>query len=113
MLEYNDALIPTGAMVPNEQFNNSTLILNTHLDNGYLMDTKHPKCILENEKYTLIIESNSEYPYLQLYTPENRKSIAIENLSAAPDCFNNKMGLHIMQPQETWNLETSFQLINK
>ena len=113
MLEYNDALIPTGAMAPNEQFNNSTLILNTHLDNGYLMDTKHPKCILENEKYTLIIESNSEYPYLQLYTPENRKSIAIENLSAAPDCFNNKMGLHIMQPQEIWNLETSYQLINR
>jgi aldose 1-epimerase len=48
-----------------------------------------------------------------LYTPDHRKSIAIENLSAAPNCFNNKMGLHIMQPQAIWNLETSYQLITK
>jgi aldose 1-epimerase len=77
------------------------------------MDTSNPTCTLENEKYTLIVQSNKEYPYLQLYTAPNRKSIAIENLTAAPNCFNNKMGLHIMQPQEVWTLETSYQLISK
>jgi aldose 1-epimerase len=38
------------------------------------------------------------YPYLQIYTPPGRDSIAIENLSGAPDCFNNKMGLLLLQP---------------
>ena len=70
-------------------------------------------CILENEKYTLTIEPSPAYPYLQLYTPDHRGSIAIENLSGAPNCFNNKMGLHILQPQEVWKLETSYQLTSK
>ena len=65
------------------------------------------------EKYTLTIEPSPAYPYLQLYTPDHRGSIAIENLSGAPNCFNNKMGLHILQPQEVWKLETSYQLTSK
>jgi aldose 1-epimerase len=113
MLVYDKALLPTGSFISNPQFNSPALISNTHLDNGYLMDTSNPTCTLENEKYTLIVQSNKEYPYLQLYTAPNRKSIAIENLTAAPNCFNNKMGLHIMQPQEVWTLETSYQLISK
>ena len=41
---------------------------------------------------------DASYPYLQIYTPPGRDSIAVENLSGAPDCFNNKMGLHLLQP---------------
>ena len=37
------------------------------------------------------------YPYLQIYTPPHRESIAVENLSGAPNCFNNKMGLLLLQ----------------
>ncbi|MBP7939993.1 MAG: hypothetical protein KAZ20_02525, partial [Sediminibacterium sp.] len=49
------------------------------------------------------------YPYLQLYTPVDRQSIAIENLSGAPNCFNNKMGLQLVEPQEQIYFETSYQ----
>jgi aldose 1-epimerase len=35
---------------------------------------------------------------LQIYTPATRDSIAVENLSGAPDCFNNGMGLLLLQP---------------
>jgi aldose 1-epimerase len=41
------------------------------------------------------------YPYLQLYTPPHRRSIAIENLSAAPDVFNNRIGLVTLEPDHT------------
>jgi aldose 1-epimerase len=41
---------------------------------------------------------DAAYPYLQIYTPPHRDSIAIENLSGAPNCFNNKMGLLLLQP---------------
>ena len=45
---------------------------------------------------------------MQFYTPDDRKKIAIENLSSAPDAFNNKMGLQILEPQETINFITSY-----
>ena len=113
ILVYNNELIPTGEMLTNTMFDKGSAIADTQLDSGYIVDAAFPKCILENEKYTLTIEPSPAYPYLQLYTPDHRGSIAIENLSGAPNCFNNKMGLHILQPQEVWKLETSYQLTSK
>ena len=113
MLEYDNELIPTGHIVPNKQFEDGLKLNGIELDNGYLLEPTHPTCVLENDNYQLIVTPNENYPYLQLYTPTHRKSIAIENLTAAPNCFNNKMGLHIMQPHSTWKLETSFQIFNK
>ena len=100
-------------MLTNTMFDKGSGIADTQLDSGYIIDAAFPKCILENEKYILTIEPSPSYPYLQLYTPDHRGSIAIENLSGAPDCFNNKMGLHVLQPQEVWKLETSYQLTSK
>jgi aldose 1-epimerase len=112
LLEYDTGLVPTGHILADAVFNEGCKISNTKLDNGYILNDKNPSCTLQNDKYRLIIIPDNAYPYLQLYTPDDRKSIAIENLSAAPDCFNNKMGLHIMQPQSSWNLETSYQLFH-
>ena len=113
ILEYDEALIPTGKVLPDTTYKNKTIIGNASLDNGYLLDTNNRNCILENDHYALIVRPDKHYSYLQLYTPPYRNSIAIENLSAAPDCFNNKMGLHLMQPQEVWTLTTQYQLITK
>jgi aldose 1-epimerase len=113
ILEYDEALIPTGKILPYKTYNHKTTIGNTALDNGYLLDKNNPTCTLENEHYALIVRPDKNYSYLQLYTPPDRNSIAIENLSAAPDCFNNKMGLHLLQPQEVWTLTTQYQLITK
>ena len=70
-------------------------------------------CTVENAKYKLQVTPITNYPYLQLYTPPDRKSIAIENLSGAPDCFNNKMGLQELQPQKKIIFETAYQFIKK
>jgi aldose 1-epimerase len=113
MLAYDAALIPTGAYLKNNQFEKGLALEGVELDNGYLLDNENPNCTLENSQFKLVISPSQQYPFLQLYTPPERKSIAIENLSGAPDCFNNKMGLHIMQPHSTWKLETQFQLFSK
>jgi len=52
----------------------------------------------------------SSYPYLQIYTPPHRDSIAIENLSSAPDAFNNRIGLIIAKPNEKYVFTTTYQL---
>ncbi|MGL6269156.1 MAG: hypothetical protein ACRC2O_14590, partial [Chitinophagaceae bacterium] len=53
---------------------------------------------------------DKSYPYLQLYTPPHRNSIAIENLSAAPDAFNNGMGLVTLEPDHTRTFSTRYKI---
>jgi aldose 1-epimerase len=111
-LAYNDQLLPTGDFIKNSIFDNGHLLRNVELDNGFLVSPE-TSCILENKQFQLKVCPKKNYPYLQLYIPPSRKSIAIENLSAAPDCFNNKMGLQILQPQESIVFETSFSITKK
>jgi Galactose mutarotase and related enzymes len=54
---------------------------------------------------------NENYPYLQVYTPPHRQSIAIENLSAAPDVFNNRMGLIELEPGERIGFSCSYEFV--
>jgi aldose 1-epimerase len=58
----------------------------------------------------LAFYTNARYPYLQIYTPDHRQSIAIENLSGAPNSFNNGMGLIRMAPRQTLTFNLWYQL---
>jgi aldose 1-epimerase len=83
------------------------------LDNCFLLDqhsAMQQQCTLKNEKLTLIIAPDKHYPYLQIYTPPHRKSIAIENLTSAPDSFNNGIGLLIIEPNHTLEFSTTYIL---
>jgi len=40
------------------------------------------------------------FPYVQIYTHPDRKSIAIEPVTGAPNAFNNGMGLKVLKPGE-------------
>jgi aldose 1-epimerase len=109
MLEYDSALIPTGKYVANGAFYPGKKIGSMALDNGFfLRDNISPLCVLKNEQITVEFISAKNYPYLQLYIPGTRDSIAIENLSAAPDAFNNGMGLTILEPGKKIDFETVF-----
>ena len=112
-IEYDESLLPTKKILGENEFETKNKIENIHLDNCYLVDAIENTCILENEKYQLIVQPLMNYPYLQLYTPSDRKSIAIENLSGIPNCFNNKIGLQLMKPHENLLLKTSYQFIIK
>jgi aldose 1-epimerase len=112
-IDYDEMLLPTGKILDENEFAMSQKIGALHLDNCYLVDASSNTCVLENEKYQLIVQPLMNYPYLQLYTPADRKSIAIENLSGIPNCFNNKMGLQLMKPHQNWVLKTSYQFIIK
>lgn len=51
-----------------------------------------------------------DYGFLQIYTPPDRKSIAIEPQTAAPDAFRNEIGLRHLAPGDTWDLEWAIGL---
>ncbi|KAA3635266.1 MAG: hypothetical protein DWQ02_10115, partial [Bacteroidetes bacterium] len=41
----------------------------------------------------LIMDCGGDFPYLQVYTPPHRNSIAIEPMTCPPDVYNNGVGL--------------------
>jgi aldose 1-epimerase len=113
MVEFSDHLLPTGKFVSNPKFETMQKFGDTFLDNSFLLkDHSSPSCIVRDDKsgLALTITANASYPYLQVYSPPHRKSIAIENLSSLPDSFNNGIGLIIAKPGEQYSFVTSYQI---
>jgi aldose 1-epimerase len=114
MLEFDAKLLPTGRLLPYGDFLQPRPLGAVQLDHCFLLNKKeqHPACILRNEQagLQLNIFPDNNYPYLQLYTPPHRNSIAIENLSAAPDAFNNGMGLLMLAPRHTQTFTVYYQV---
>jgi aldose 1-epimerase len=57
--------------------------------------------------------SSKNLTYFQLYTPANRKSIAIEPMSCPPNVFNNKLDLLTIKPKEKYKFAWSIKGISK
>lgn len=113
MVEFDERLVPTGKMLADDSFSILKKIGETFLDNCFVLKTNSaPACTLRDESIgvQLTITADSSYPYLQVYTPSHRKSIAIENLSSVPDAFNNGIGLIIQKPGEENIFTTTYQL---
>lgn len=111
---FNEALIPTGELQEYNEFEQLKPIGNTSFDNCFVLkpELQGPACILKDssQKIQLEIYPDKTYPYLQIYTPPQRTSIAIENLSAVPDAFNNKMGLLVLEPRSSAQFTTTYKI---
>jgi aldose 1-epimerase len=102
ILEFDAQLIPTGKLLQYNVFETPRQIGDIFLDNCFSLkpDLVSAACEIRNLMSGLTISffPDASYPYLQIYTPPSRTSIAVENLSGAPDCFNNRMGLTRLPP---------------
>lgn len=114
MLEFDAGLIPTGKLLDDTRFTTGALLGDTQLDNCFLLNraSEQPACTITNAAAGLQLKIYAEenYPYLQLYIPPQRNCIAIENLSAAPDAFNNQMGLIVLEPGESIGFSASYEI---
>ncbi len=114
IVEFGNELIPTGKLLPYNTFNTLRAIGAETFDNCFILNfgEAQPRCILRDSENKIQLEMmpGKNYPYLQIYTPPHRNSIAIENLSAAPDSFNNKMGLIILASQEAIHFDTTYKI---
>ncbi len=70
------------------------------LDDGYKLETNTVEFV--SPEYKLTLESSSNENFLQLYTPNQPNSIAIEPMTGVCDSFNNKIGLQILYPNDTY-----------
>jgi len=86
------------------------LVGNQFFDDAFTM--KKAKVTLEDNAYKLNVAfDNKADAYLQIYTPPHRKTIAIEPMTCPADAFNNKYGLKVLAPKETysWNMKLKVQ----
>ena len=114
ILEFDEELISTGKLIPYQEFGSLKNIGDIFFDNCFTLNFAEcqPMLVLRSSSQQLQLEIHPDksYPYLQIYTPPHRKSIAIENLSAAPDAFNNAMGLITLTPGETALFKTTYKI---
>lgn len=114
MVEFSGDLIPTKKLLPFTEFSTLKKLDDTKLDNCFTLDTQEcqPLCVLRNADKNIEVQilPQESYPYLQIYTPGHRKSIAIENLSGAPDAFNNAMGFITLEPGQSAIYKTSYKI---
>jgi aldose 1-epimerase len=112
ILAFDDGLIPTGELTHYEEFGSLRTFGPTVLDNCFTLNFAEcqPLCVIRNPLKKVQVEfyPDESYPYLQVFTPDHRRSIAVENLSGAPDAFNNAMGLKVLSPGETATFTTKF-----
>lgn len=112
-LEFKN-LIPTGKILPDHRFLQPARIGKQEIDNSFVLDfsKSQPMCVLRDPdiRWQLEIYPEKSYPYLQVYIPPHRLSIALENLSAPPDSFNNGIGLATLSPGEHIAFRTKYIL---
>lgn len=117
LVEFDEALLPNGKTSLYTSFNRFQEFGETELDNCFTLNQPSyqgdlPAFEIKDEAIglSLSIFPDEAYPYLQIYTPPSRQSIAVENLSSIPDSFNNKTGLIKLKPGEGKTFSTTYKL---
>lgn len=112
---FDNDMIPTGKTIPFNAFKIPTAIGPVKYDDCFLLHFNNEQSIItlaDNEQGVKIkITAEKSYPYLQIYTPPHRQSIAIENLSSPPDGFNNGIDLIILPPLAQHLFSTTYQIV--
>tara|TARA_B110000091_G_scaffold28402_1_gene28342 strand:+ start:580 stop:1482 length:903 start_codon:yes stop_codon:yes gene_type:complete len=75
---------------------------NKQLDDCFLLKTN--KIGFSTPTYQIEITTDLEDNYLQMYTPLGLSVIAIEPMTGVSNSFNNKIGLQVLQPTESYSL---------
>jgi putative aldose epimerase len=111
-LGFDADLVSDGSIIDDTRFQTTSSLAGIELDNSFVLTRSKPAaCTLSGNGLTLSIYPDASYPYLQVFTPPTRDSIAIENLSSAPDCFNNGLGLIVLNAEEEAAFEMRYHIV--
>tara|TARA_B110000208_G_scaffold164547_1_gene202174 strand:- start:731 stop:1633 length:903 start_codon:yes stop_codon:yes gene_type:complete len=64
-------------------------------------------------KYHIEIATNQIENYLQIYTPKDLPLIAIEPMTGISNSFNNKIGLQVLEPNQSYSISWNIKLKTK
>lgn len=80
------------------------------LDDCFILNSN--KINFNTPRYLLEITSNVKENFLQMYTPKGFPLIAIEPMTGVSNSFNNKIGLQILEPNNTYSLTWNVTINN-
>lgn len=115
----DDTRFVGGRKLGNE-FINDCFCLNDEFAKVQVTDTQdltnNAHVLLESEKYVLDIwqrAGKEQYNAIQMYTPPDRMSIAIEPMTSEPDALNHHRGLIVIPPGESRTFQFGFNFCEK
>ena len=113
LIEVDEKLIPTGSISEYNVFQDFKKLKGVDLDHGFVLKQQNGvvETVLKQGDTSLIVRQEvgeNKYNFLQVYTPPHRESIAIEPMTSAVDCLNNKKGLIVLKPGES--LKTTYEI---
>jgi aldose 1-epimerase len=104
IIELDSGMIPNGGKKEYKIFNVPQKIGTRHFDSCFKLQTNgkaETELISEEQNIDLLIWQDTgprKYDYLVIYTPPDRKSIAIEPITSNINSFNNQEGLILLSP---------------
>lgn len=105
-LTFNEDMIPR--KIKDINIDEQIQIKDKKLDDCYILKTNTVG--FKTPDYSIKIHSSSEKNYIQLYTPKLKNTIAIEPTTGVSNSFNNKIGLQILEKEETYNVQWTINL---
>jgi len=120
-IELNKNNVPTGSCIKLKNGDiNKIEIAGSNLDDVFKLSSEigRNEINLVSKKTGIILNiwqesGTNKYNYLVLYTPPDRKSIAVEPITSNIDSFNNKEDVIILNPGSRWSASYGFELNKK
>ncbi len=113
----NHKLIPTGEKREFKDYQEFTPFGDRHFDSCFLLNDQAERQRIElrhqQEDLTIVLWQEvgpGKYNYLQIYTPPERTSVALEPMTCNVDAFNNGEGLIILKPGDEFRARYGVQL---
>lgn len=116
-LALDETLIPTGKINKQEKYIHFSKIEGDNFDTCFVLPGK--KSILSAELYDIIEDirvvawqesGNKKYNYMQVYSPPNRETLAIEPMTCEPNALNSGKGLIVLKPGEVFDATCGVKL---
>jgi aldose 1-epimerase len=113
-IEVDENLIPTGKKTPSRCFDDFRLMDGMQLDTCFEIDNVHVEnstLVILNDQQTLEVWQDANHPFIQVFTPDNGQTIAIEPMTCGINALNTHEGLHILKPESSLTLRCGVRLV--
>ncbi len=104
LIEVDEQMIPTGKMTPYRTLEEGAEISELKLDNCFKFarnQDRHCTHLIYPNKNMLEVWQDDQHSYVQVYTPDDRRTIAIEPMTGNINALNTKEGLSLIEPQQS------------